>query len=275
MLQENLIKGRATCSQRNVVTNCDAQLGQAKKGTAAICALAATLLLCLFCNTLGAQSVPSARSYLDPLKVQLKEEWPRNKTVNLVFHGHSVPAGYFKTPLVNSLEAYPHLVLEKVKEMYPTAVVNTIVTAIGGEHSQKGAKRFKTEVLTHAPDVLFIDYALNDRNIGLERAKAAWELMIKEALAQDVKVILLTPTPDLKEDILLEDAPLERHSGQVRELAARFGVGLVDSYGLFREIAKAEDLKRYMAQGNHVNGKGHAVVSEAIAHFFIGKLNRE
>ena len=23
-------------------------------------------------------------------------KWPRNRTINIVFHGHSVPAGYFK-----------------------------------------------------------------------------------------------------------------------------------------------------------------------------------
>jgi lysophospholipase L1-like esterase len=205
--------------------------------------------------------------YVDSVIIELQKKWPNNRTVNLVFHGHSVPAGYFATPEVQTLNSYPNLVLQKVKENYPTAVVNTIVTAIGGEQSEQGAERFKDEVLNHRPDVLFIDYALNDRSIGLERTKIAWEGMIEDALAYGTKVILLTPTPDLTEDILSDKAPLQIHSEQIRQLAETYKVGLVDSYLLFKEIAKTKDLESFMAQNNHINEKGHQIVANAIMEF--------
>ncbi len=113
------------------------------------------------------------------IKAELQKEWPGNRTINLVFHGHSVPAGYFKTPFVNTSDSYPYQLLKKVKAHYPYAVINIINTSIGGENSVSGAKRFKSDVLTHKPDVLFIDYALNERGVGLEKAKKAWELMIQ------------------------------------------------------------------------------------------------
>src|SRR5690606_25796608 len=118
------------------------------------------------------------------------------RTINLVFHGHSVPSGYFRTPEVRTLDSYPYLVLKELKSLYPNAVINVILTSIGGENSVQGAKRFRQDVLTHRPDVLFIDYALNDRGPGPEKAKAAWEEMIGAALEQHIKVILLTPSPD-------------------------------------------------------------------------------
>ena len=114
-------------------------------------------------------------SYLAGIKKELTKEWPGNRTINLVFHGHSVPAGYFKTPVVNTFDSYPYLLLKELKERYPHAVINVICTAIGGENSSAGAKRFDSDVLGHKPDVLFIDYALNDRGIGLEQSKEAWE----------------------------------------------------------------------------------------------------
>jgi hypothetical protein len=40
-----------------------------------------------------------------------------NRTINIVFHGHSVPSGYFKTPQVNTLSSYPHIFLKKLKDM--------------------------------------------------------------------------------------------------------------------------------------------------------------
>ena len=142
----------------------------------------------------GAQGIADRKNYLADLAVQLKRTWPGNRTINVVCHGHSVPAGYFKTPLVDSFNAYPHLIHRGLKERYPNAVINVIVTAIGGEASESGAARFERDVLAHQPDLVLIDYALNDRGLGLDRAKAAWKKMIEKAQARGVKVILVTPT---------------------------------------------------------------------------------
>ena len=49
-------------------------------------------------------------------------------------------------------------------------------------------------VLRYDPDVVTIDYGLNDRGIGFERAREAGSSMIKPAQTEGVKVILLTPT---------------------------------------------------------------------------------
>jgi len=46
-----------------------------------------------------------------------------------------------------------------------------ICTAIGGENSSAGARRFESDVLVHKPDVLFIDYALNDRGLASNSPK--------------------------------------------------------------------------------------------------------
>ncbi len=220
-------------------------------------------------NCSQAQQHTDTATYLNSIKTELHKKWPDNRTVNLVFHGHSVPSGYFVTPEVNSIESYPYLTFRNVKASYPYAVVNSIVTSIGGEQSEQGAERFEVEVLTHEPDVLFIDYALNDRSIGLERAKVAWEKMIHHAKAYGTKVILMTPTPDLKEDIDSPGAELAKHSEQIRELANKHKIGLVDSYALYKTIAESEDLKAYMAQNNHINEKGHQVVADAILDFFV------
>jgi hypothetical protein len=149
------------------------------------------IMLCSFpayCQpTISVKANPS--EYLSSLKQEMHAEWPENRTINLVFHGHSVPAGYFKTPHVNIMSAYPNLVLKKIKSIYPNAVVNVIVTAIGGENSVKGAVRFNDDVLIHRPDVLFIDYGLNDRRAGLAASYDAWNEMIGKAKNNNVKPV--------------------------------------------------------------------------------------
>ncbi len=208
-------------------------------------------------------------SYLDDIKSELKKEWPGNRTINLVFHGHSVPAGYFKTPHVNTLDSYPFLLLKELKELYPYAVINVICTAIGGENSSQGETRFESDVLVHKPDVLFIDYALNDRGIGLEKSKEAWEVMISKALIEKVKVILLTPSPDQRVEILEPGNVLDQHAAQIKSLAENHGIGLADSHAAFIErVQKGDSLSLYMSQVNHPNKNGHQLIADELLQFF-------
>jgi len=225
------------------------------------------MLIVFISNHVFAQADSS--TYLNDIKVELKKEWPKNRTINLVFHGHSVPSGYFKTPVVNSLQSYPFLTFKKVKEMYPDAVVNVIITGIGGENSINGQKRFKRDVLTHKPDVLFIDYALNDRMIGVEKSKTAWSKMIEAALKKGIKVILLTPTPHQNYNILDTANAYEAYKNEIIGLARQYNVGLVDSYSLFKaKIVAGHPVTEYMSQINHPNEAGHQIIADEIVKWF-------
>src|SRR5688500_2555382 len=117
-----------------------------------------TLLLTLFIThflyPFSAQTQIPDTNYLSAVKSELNKPWPGNRTINIVFHGHSVPAGYWHDHEVHTLESYPNLLLKKLKSKYPYAVINIIVTAIGGENALKGQLRFDSSVLTRKPDVL-------------------------------------------------------------------------------------------------------------------------
>jgi len=227
-----------------------------------------SILMLLTCISVHAQ-LPDKSNYLADLRADLRKEWPGNRTINLVFHGHSVPAGYFKTPDVRTLEAYPFLILEQLKSVYPCAVINVINTSIGGESSVSGAERFERDVLTHHPDVVCIDYALNDRGPGLMKAGEAWEKMIRMAGERGIPVILLTPSPDLGVDITEPGNILEQHANQIRELAVQYRTGLADSYAVFHELAvSGVDLSEYMSQSNHPNKKGHLLIAGGVMGYF-------
>lgn len=218
--------------------------------------------------------MPAATSttYLQEQVNALKVHWPQNRLLNVVCHGHSVPAGYFATPMVDTFNAYPHLLHRQLKARFPFAVINVIVTAIGGENSVSGAARFADEVLCHRPSVLTIDYGLNDRGVGLEKAQAAWRQMIEQALMQNVKVILLTPTPDSTQApgrAASDRQPLQDHANQIRRLAEEYGVGLVDSLARFeRYTADEGELSDLLSWSNHPNAQGHALVAELLLRWF-------
>jgi acyl-CoA thioesterase I len=208
-------------------------------------------------------------TYLADVSALLKVKWPMNRTVNIVCHGHSVPAGYFRTPKVDTFNAYPHLLHKELKNRFPHAVINVIVTSIGGESSDKGAKRFEKDVLSHNPDIITIDYGLNDRRIGLEKAKKSWTAMLEAAKAKGIKVILLTPTGDMSAKLDKQNDPLNQHAEQIRNLAKQHGVALADSLAAFKAYtANKGQLADLMSQGNHPNRKGHDLVEEELIKYF-------
>lgn len=202
---------------------------------------------------------------LAPLHAELGKKWPGNRTVNIVFHGHSVPSGYHKTPDVRPFESYPHLVHVGLKGKFPHAVLNVIVTAIGGEASPAGAERFSRDVLPHLPDLVLIDYALNDRRIPEDQVEAAWLSMIRAAKEAGVPVVLITPTGDAKADMANPADPLTQRAALSRKIAAAEKVILADvSAAWLAELAKGTAQADLLSQGNHPNLRGHQLAADAI-----------
>lgn len=217
-----------------------------------------------------AKHVADPQQYLAGLTAAMQVEWPKNRTVNIVCHGHSVPAGYFKTPVVDTFNAYPHLLHLALKSRHPYAVINVIVTAIGGENSAQGAARFEQDVLSHRPDLITIDYALNDRGLGIDAARKNLVAMIELAKQKGIPVLLLTPTPDQRAKLDDPRDPLEQQAQMIRALAVQQQVGLVDSLQAFRDrVAAGEALADLMSQSNHPNRKGHDLVVAELMKWFV------
>jgi acyl-CoA thioesterase I len=217
-------------------------------------------------------AIADRRAYLRNVVNLLLAQWPSNRTINIVCHGHSVPAGYFATPIVDTFSAYPALLHRDIKHRFPFAVINVIVTAIGGEGSPNGADRFEADVLCHRPDVVTIDYGLNDRGAGLTEAEAAWRRMIEASLARQGKVLLLTPTWD--NTVVLDPAAeawsdLARHADQIRRLAEEYEVGLVDSFAAFESyVGAGGDPTDLLSWSNHPNRQGHELVARELLRWF-------
>ncbi len=212
-------------------------------------------------------------TYLDSINDELAKRWPDNRTINIVCHGHSVPSGYYCTPYVDPFHAYPHLLHRLIKERFPYAVVNVIVTAIGGENSGQGAERFESTVLCHQPDVLTIDYGLNDRQITLAESEKAWRFMIEKALEQNIKLILLTPSWEQSYFVKNDTWELlEKHVRQIRSLADEYEIGLSDTFTEFQRYvdqgAAPQDL---MCHINHPSTLGHQIIAQALSRWFIAR----
>lgn len=216
--------------------------------------------------------IADKKTYLLEEAKELHKLWPDNRTFNIVCHGHSIPCGYMAENVTKPLEAYPHLLHEKISERFPHSVVNVIVTAIGGENSVSGAARFEKDVLKFEPDLITIDYGRNDMFLTEEEMRSAWEKMIQMAQKRGVKMLLITPAADSgaiyyeEEKRKLSD---ERMAEIIRELAEKYGTGLADAEGAFSYLFQHGHTKSEYAAGvNHPNRKGHEVIAECLVEWF-------
>jgi lysophospholipase L1-like esterase len=118
--------------------------------------------------------------------------------------------------------------------------------------------------------MLFIDYALNDRGAGLEKSYVAWDEMIKKAKRNNIEVILLSPSPDQREEYKNPENQLKQHTNQIIRLAKENEVGFVDSYKAFEFLySDSAQLVKYMSQVNHPNEKGHELIASEIIKWFV------
>lgn len=227
--------------------------------------LALTLLIA--CSSDPERHNESNLTYLDNIKHELTKKFPTNRTINFVFHGHSVPAGYHEGGIIKPFESYPLLFLRLLKEDYPYASVNIINTSVGGATSREGYANIEV-ALSHHPDVLILDFGLNDRKLSMDSSRFYWQGMIQKALSRNIKVIALTPSPDLKDDITDSQSKLSIISGQIIDIAIENRIGYVDVRAAFRELVlSGKNLKKYMAIHHHPNIHGHKIIADKLYQY--------
>jgi lysophospholipase L1-like esterase len=201
---------------------------------------------------------------------KLNQVWPENKSYHIVCHGHSIPCGYTAAHVVKTFDSYPHQLHQILNHRFPTAVINVITSAVGGENSISGSKRFKEEVLCHRPDLITIDYGRNDMYLTKEAAEVAWRQMIEQGLAFGAKLLLITPAPDCKKEYYTtRKSSDEELSDMIRRLAKEYETGLVDAADNFdKKLAAGHLLSSYLISVNHLTREGHRLIAEDLADWF-------
>jgi hypothetical protein len=100
------------------------------------------------------------------------------------------------------------------------------------------------------------------------RAALAWRKMIEKALEANVRVLLLTPTLDIGCELEPDGAAsfaFKDHTQQIRDLALKYGVSLVDSFSVFGRHSSITHLLSWI---NHPNEAGHRVVAQELLSWF-------
>jgi lysophospholipase L1-like esterase len=178
--------------------------------------------------------------------------------VKIAYLGGSITWGATASdPLKTSWRA---LVTSALEAQFPGAHIQAIDAAIGGQPSRLGVFRMDRDVLPHKPDLCFVEFAVNDRDVN-DSAETVEGIVRKlRASREDMAIVL----------VILGNVGLEGHydspvAGQQIELANHYGLPYIDVYSAVKARLdgglKTTDI---LTDGTHPNDAGYRLYADII-----------
>ncbi len=147
-------------------------------------------------------------------------------------------------------KSYPMLFQHRLNELYPIAAVSVLNAGISGDGSKGGLERIERDVLRFNPDVVVVNFGLNDAGQGDEKIGVYAENMraiFEKILAAGCEAILLTPNfmcsyvhasvqgeflRGIARDVCptQNDGVLTRYVEAAREVARSMNIPVADAY---------------------------------------------
>ena len=115
--------------------------------------------------------------------------------------------------------------LEWFQKQYPKAKVHEINAAIGGTGSMLGAFRLQHDVLRHKPDLLFVEFAVNDAGAPPIRLLQTMEGIVRQTWLADPETdicFVYTLTERMLSD--LQQGKYPRAASVMERLADHYGI---------------------------------------------------
>ena len=178
-----------------------------------------------------------------------------------------------------------------IKNAKDTQVINA---GVPGNTTQSARARFTRDVLAHKPDIVIIQFGINDASVNVWKNPPATEpsvsqvdfaanlsYFVLEARRRGVRPILMTPnpmrwTPELKglygKPPYAPDEPdgfnvvLKTYAEAARQVAKKTDTPVVDVYALFQAYGaeKNHSIDDLLLDGMHPNEKGHRFIADAL-----------
>ena len=174
--------------------------------------LTSFLLVSVLLGVIGAaQAQPEPNAVQEPKVVQERGGLPHvfaklqaGKSVTIAYFGGSITAGAGSSN--GEQTSYRALVGQWFKTTFPQAAVTNLNAAIGGTRSDLGAFRLGQDVLAHKPDLVFVEFAVNDGGTPEAMVDRAMEGIVRQIRRHDpatdicfVYTFVVGALPEMKE----------------------------------------------------------------------------
>ena len=160
------------------------------------------------------------------------------------------------------------LLQTELEKTYPECVFSAFNAGIGGTDSCFGAFRMERDVLCHRPDLLFVEFAVNDYTRPEQEIRDSLEGILSglwRGFPDCDVVFVLTATGKMR----LENPDGLPESVRIhREVAEKYRIPWVDvGRRLFSRVEEGSALEELLPDGVHPNRQGYRIYFEGVWEF--------
>lgn len=225
------------------------------------------------------------------------QDYFHNRPVTIACLGDSVTHGCFEIfpdgkggigVACRAGEAYPMKLYKKLSCLFPFAAPVIVNAGVSGDKAYGGLERLERDVLSFRPDLVIVDFALNDSmnpdvEGGLQTYEASMRGIFEKVLASGAECLLLTPnymntkiSAHLTEPLFIDIAKeasvvqntgiLTRYADTARRVAKEMNIPVADAYAVWQALEKnGADTDVYLSNNiNHPTTEMHDIFVEEI-----------
>ena len=188
------------------------------------------------------------------------EKARNGEQVSIVYLGGSITEGYQAQPVRTKCYAYLSAKLFAEKFMADEKQLLYYNSGISGTPSLLGVTRCEQDVLSHNPDIVFVEFAVNDGTDG--QSRLAYESLVYRLVtgeSQPAVILLFTMTES-------------GHSAQTHmaQIGSHYDLGMVSVRDAVTAAIDEGTMTwdDYTTDGIHPHTAGHALIAQMIGHYF-------
>jgi acyl-CoA thioesterase-1 len=184
--------------------------------------------------------------------------------VTIVTFGDSITAGFAVR------RGFPSFWKEMLQKRYPEAGIEMINSGTSGDTTMDGLARLDWSVLSYEPDLVTINFGINDcaLGLGLEEFEMNFVEMVRRIKAGPASEILLLSSQPL------ETPPYDRmvldYYQAIARVAKEMDAGFVDVYGAWmKRVRQGTPLGSLILPClDHPNEAGYRIIAEELMRLF-------
>lgn len=186
------------------------------------------------------------------------KKFAAGKSVRIAALGDSLTYGWMVE------KGYIDFLQDMLKAKYPAANIQFINRGIPGDTADGGLRRLKEQVLEALPDLVLVQFALNDAFIGCPVAEYERNItliidMLRKESAAEVLLLTSVALADPREDSMAL-----KYYERLELVAQQRNVSIVRVHAYWKEKTAGSFEGLLQADGVHPTAAGYSLMAEAI-----------
>ncbi len=180
--------------------------------------------------------------------------------ITAAFIGGSITEGYHDNLTLDVEQKWAKMTCNWLGEQYPDATINYVNAGLSGTPSLLGNMRLERDVLSYDPDIVFVEFAVNDGNAT--EYKKAYESLVRTLLEneRDIAVVLLFT-------IVENGHTCQPHMSEIGENYDLPMISLPDSIWVEMQEGRMT-WDDYSGDQSHPHVEGSLIILDFIVHYF-------